>query len=136
MISTVTDVEKALADARELEEYWINEGWQSLQLEEEIMTNEVLDVYPLIEVDISVTITIKLSDKIYSVPLEDVSSLSVNDCLVIGVSDLYPDWEERVRSKLGSYFYEKRFTKNDEDWFEFRYVDSEGIVRIVKAKTI
>ena len=99
-MSTVSDVEQALINARVIEEYWMSNGWESLVLEKEQMTNEILDIYPLVEVDVSVQITIKLPNKTYSVPLEDVSSLSVNDCLVIEISDLYLNWEERVQSKI------------------------------------
>lgn len=138
-MTTLSVVQQALINAQVSQKHWIDGGWEALssELEEELMTdNKVLDIYPLVEVDISVTITIKLPSKIYSVPLADVSPISINDCLVIGVDDLYPNWEDRVKSKLGRYFYEKRFTKDGEDWYEFRYLDSEGIIRVVKTKTV
>lgn len=131
-MANLPDVKQALINARVLQDYWVSNGWESLEVKED----EILDIYPLVEVDISVTVTIKLPNKTYIVPLEDISPLSINDCLVIGVNDLYPDWEERVKSKLGRYFYEKRFTKEGEDWLEFRYVNSEGIVRVVRHKTV
>jgi len=44
---------------------------------------------------------IELDTKMYIVPLADVSAIHINDSLVIGVEDLYPDWQERVESRLG-----------------------------------
>ena len=133
-MTTLSDVEQALINARVLQNYWVSNGWESLEVED--TPAEILDIYPLVEVDISVTVTIKLSNKTYVVPLEDVSPLSINDCLVIEISDLYLDWEERVKSRLGHCFYEGRFTKDGEDWHESRYLDLEGTIRVVKAKTV
>lgn len=134
MSSTVTDVEQALTDARVLEEYWMSNGWDALVLEEEIVSDEILDIYPLIETDISVNITIKLPNKIYTVPLEDVSFISVNDCLVIGISDLYPDWEERIETNLGYLIYETTITNDCGKWHEARYVGKDRNTRIVKLR--
>jgi hypothetical protein len=137
--TNLSDVQQALINARVIQQHWVDGGWEALsnELEEKLVTdNEVLDIYPLVEVDTSVTITIKLSNKIYSVPLEDVSPLSINDCLVIGVSDLYPDWEERILSKLVIPNEVKPFTKDNENWSESIYLDVEGISRIVKAKVV
>lgn len=131
-MSNITDVEQALINARALEKYWISNGWESLEIEK--MSNEVLDIYPLIEVDISVTITIKLPDKIYIVPLEDVSALSVNDCLVIGIENLYPNWEERVKSNLVEMVYETTLTINNVKWIEVEYIGKDGKFRIIRFK--
>ena len=132
-MTTVTDVEQALINARVLEEYWMSNGWESLVLEEE-EREEILDIYPIVEVDISVTITIKLPNKIYAVPLEDVSPINVNNCLVIGASNLYPDWEERVESSLGDIIYETSFFKDNNEWKEYKYIGKDSNFRVVKRK--
>lgn len=134
MVSTVTDVEKALTAARELEEYWRNEGWQSLQLEEEVMSNEVLDVYPLVSPDVKVQVTIVLPNKIYSVPLQDVSSINPNECLVISSNDLYFDWEQKVEANLGLLFQESTLADSKGNWSVFRYLGSDSHIRVVKVK--
>lgn len=134
-MTTFDNVKKALTNARELQNYWINEGWQSLQWEEEIVDSKVLDVFPLVEVDISVQITIKLPNKSYSVPLGDVSSISVNDCLVIGVSDLYLDWEERILKNLGEIVLETTITIDNTPWIEVKYLGEDNNFRVVRLKT-
>lgn len=133
-MTTVTDVEQALTNARVLEEHWMSNGWESLEIEEKTFSSEVVDVYPLVEVDISVTITIKLPNKSYSVPLEDVSSLSVNDCLVIGVSDLYPDWEDRILHNLGELVYETTTLINSVKWIEVKYLGKDSNFRVIRLK--
>jgi autotransporter translocation and assembly factor TamB len=76
-MTTVTDVERALIQARELEEYWRNEGWQSLQLEKQIMSAEIVDIHPRVQpstsnTDPEVRVYIELETNIYEVPIEDV----------------------------------------------------------------
>jgi hypothetical protein len=135
--TNLSDVQQALINARVIQQHWIDGGWEALsnELEEDLMTdNEVLDIYPLIEVDISVTVTIKLPDKIYSVPLEDVSPLSINDCLVIGVSDLYPDWEERVEANLETLICDTTIFKDDVSWYEAKYLGKDNRIRTIKLK--
>lgn len=102
-MTTVSDVEKALTNARELEDYWINEGWQSLQLEEEVMVKDIfVSVQRISEnTDPEVLVHLELDTKMYVVPLADVSAIHINDSLVMGVEDLYPDWQERVQARLG-----------------------------------
>lgn len=101
-MTNLTDVQKALEDSQVLDQHWITGGWDALStiLEEELMGKQVLDIYPHVEIDISVNVTIVLPDKIYNVPLEDISEIPINDCLVIGIEDLYLDWEERVWKKI------------------------------------
>jgi len=103
MVSTISDVEKALTEARELEDFYISQGWQSLQLEEEVVIKEIfVNIQcPSENVDPEVLVHIELDTKMYIVPLADVSAIHINDSLVIGVEDLYPDWQERVESRLG-----------------------------------
>lgn len=101
-MTTLTDVQKALHESQVLDQHWITGGYDALStiLEEELMGKQVLDIYPHVEIDISVNVTIVLPDKIYNVPLEDVSEIHINDCLVIGIEDLYLDWEERIWKKI------------------------------------
>ena len=134
MVSTVTDVERALTQAREVEEYWRNEGWESLEIEEETISNDVLDVYPLVDRDVKVQVTIVLPDKIYSVPLQDVSPINPNECLVITSDDLYFDWEQKVEANLGLLLQESTLTDNKGNWSVFRYLGSDSNIRVVKVK--
>ena len=122
---SLTNLQQTLQDSRSLDKHWIEGGWEMLA------EKEVLDIYPLVEVDISVNITIKLATKTYIVPLEDVSPLDINDCLVIGVEDLYPDWEDRIWKKMseGSYINKG---KEEANYYVRTFVDSSGKVRIIK----
>lgn len=128
----LSDVQQALINARVIQQHWIDGGWEAL--EKLTINNEVLDIYPLVEVDISVTITIKLPNKIYVVPLADVSPLSINDCLVIGVSDLYPDWEEKVDANLGILIHDTTVFKDDVSWYEAKYLGDDNRFRIIRLK--
>lgn len=130
-MTTFDNVKKALTNARELQNYWINEGWQSLQWEEEIVDSKVLDVFPLVEVDISVQITIKLPNKSYSVPLEDVSDLAINDCLVIGASDLYFDWEDRVLTQIEKAKLLSPISENN-GWRISKYLCEDEKIRVIR----
>lgn len=133
MTNTISDVEKYLGEARDLEDYWRDYGWEALNIGEieEVDMSEVLDIYPLVEIDISVTITIKLPNKSYSVPLEDVSELSVNDCLVIGVSDLYPDWEDRIWTQIEKAKLLGHISQN-EGWRISKYLCEDEKIRVVR----
>jgi hypothetical protein len=126
--------EQALSESRELDSQWIEGGFELIG--EKAMSNEVLDIYPLVDIDISVTITIKLPTKTYVVPLSDVSPLNINDCLVIGVDNLYPDWEERVYENLkGEGFINDTVVFRDgEKWIEGRYVGKDENIRVIRFK--
>lgn len=130
-MTTITDVEQALTNARVLEEYWMSNGWESLEIEEKTFSSEVIDVYPLVEIDISVTITIKLPNKSYSVPLKDVSSLSINDCLVIGVNDLYLDWEDRILTQIEKAKLLGHVSQN-KGWRISKYLCEDEKIRVIR----
>ena len=129
-MANLSDVKQALINARVLQDYWVSNGWESLEVGED----EILDIYPLVEVGISVTVTIKLPNRTYIVPLEDVSSLNINDCLVIGVSDLYLDWEERVKSRLGNLIHDTTIFKDDVNWYEAKYLGKDNRLRVIRLK--
>lgn len=131
MTSTVSDFEKYLGQARDLENDWMDYGWETLNIDE-IEEVEILDIYPIVEIDISVNVTIKLFDKVYCVPLEDVSSLNVKDCLVIEVSSLYPDWEKRIETNLGELLIDKSTLREGDTWYEAKYVGEDEKIRVVK----
>ena len=135
MTSTISDVERYLGQARDLEDYWRDYGWETLN-KDEIGEVEILDIYPIVEVDISVNITIKLVNKSYSVPLEDISSLPVNDCLVIEVKDLYSDWEQRVLDKIDqSELLRYKLSFSDDDiceWHTRKYIGEDKKIRVIK----
>lgn len=134
MTSTMSDFEKYLGQARDLEEYWMDYGWETLNIDE-IEEVEILDIYPIVEADISVNITIKLPDKVYCVPLEDVSSLNVKDCLVIEVGSLYPDWEERIKTNLGKFLIDRFIEIEGDTWYEAKYLREEDEkIRIVRRR--
>ena len=133
MTSTISDVEKYLGQARDLEDYWRDYGWETLNIDE-IEEVEILDIYPIVEVDISVNITIKLSDKVYCVPLEDVSPLNVKDCLTIEVSNLYPDWEKRIETNLGELLTDNSILREEDNWYEAKYVGKDEKIRVVKRR--
>ena len=129
----MSNFEKYLGQARDLEGYWMEYGWETLNMDE-IEEVEILDIYPIVEVDISVNITIKLPDKVYCVPLEDVSSLSVKDCLVIEVSNLYPDWEKRIETNLGELLIDNSVLREGDTWYEAKYVGEDEKIRIVRRR--
>ena len=129
----MSDVEKYLGQARDLENYWMDYGWETLNIDE-IEEVEILDIYPIVEVDISVNITIKLLDKVYCVPLEDVSSLNVKDCLTIEVSNLYPDWEKRIETNLGELLTDNSILREEDNWYEAKYVGKDEKIRVVKRR--
>ena len=136
MTSIISDVEKYLGQARDLEGYWMDYGWETLNIDE-IEEVEILDIYPIVEVDIidiSVNITIKLPDKVYCVPLEDVSSLNVKDCLTIEVSNLYPDWEKRIETNLGELLIDSSVLREGDTWYEAKYIGKDEKIRVVKRK--
>ena len=133
MTSIMSDVEKYLGQARDLENYWMDYGWETLNIDE-IEEVEILDIYPIVEVDISVNITIKLLDKVYCVPLEDVSSLNVKDCLTIEVSNLYPDWEKRIKTNLGELLIDNSILREGDTWYEAKYVGEDEKIRVVKRR--
>ena len=133
MTSIMSDFEKYLGRARDLEDYWMDYGWKTLNIDE-IEEVEILDIYPIVEVDISVNITIKLPDKVYCVPLEDVSSLNVKDCLIIEVSSLYPDWEERIKTNLGELLTDNSVLREGDTWYKAKYVGEDEKIRIVKRR--
>ncbi len=141
MTSTnLSDVQQALVNTQVIQQHWIDGGWKVLsnELEEKVVAdNRVLDIYPLVELelDISVTVTIKLPNKIYVVPLEDVSPIHVNDCLTIGVDNLYPDWEQRVETNLGDKIYETTVVIDGVTWVEADYLGDDGKCRLVRLKT-
>ena len=129
----MSDFEKYLGQARDLEDYWMDYGWETLNIDE-IEEVEILDIYPIVEVDISVNITIKLSDKVYCVPLEDVSPLNVKDCLTIEVSNLYPDWEKRIETNLGELLTDNSILREEDNWYEAKYVGKDEKIRVVKRR--
>jgi hypothetical protein len=134
-MSTLTDVQKALEDSQVLQQHWINGGWNALSdiMEEELMKSKVLDVYPYVEIDVSVNITIVLPDRIYRVPLEDVSDIHVNNCLVIGHEDLYIDWEERVWKNINEeQLIYSGLEKRDKEFSVRKFLGADGKVRTVK----
>ena len=133
MTSTISDVEKYLRQARDLEGYWRDYGWETLNIDE-IEEVEILDIYPIVEVDISVNITIKLPDKVYCVPLEDVSSLNVKDCLTIEVSNLYHDWEKRIETNLGELLTDNSVLREGDTWYEAKYIGKDEKIRVVKRR--
>lgn len=133
MTSTISDFEKYLGQARDLENDWMDYGWKTLNIDE-IEEVEILDIYPIVEVDISVNVTIKLFDKVYCVPLEDVSSLNVKDCLVIEVSSLYPDWEKRIETNLGEPLIDRFILIEGDTWYEDKYLGEDEKIRIVKRR--
>ena len=133
MTSTISDVEKYLGQARDLEDYWMDYGWETLNIDE-IEEVEILDIYPIVEVDISVNITIKLLDKVYCVPLEDVSSLNAKDCLVIEVSNLYHDWDKRIETNLGELLIDNSILREGDTWYEAKYVGEDEKLRVVKRR--
>jgi len=120
---TLINVQKALNESRILQEHWIAGGWDAV-------VESPRDIYPLIEQDISVNITIIFTEKVYVAPLEDVSDISVNDSLTISLNDLYSDWEERVLNNLGV-LVNCSFTSQ---WEVFSYLGSDGKIRVVKEK--
>jgi len=134
-MSTLTDVQKALHESQVLDQHWITGGWDVLSdiLEEELMERKVLDVYPYVEIDVTVDITIVLPDRIYRVPLEDVSDIHVNDCLVIGHEDLYLDWEERIWKNInGEQLIYSGLEKRDKEFSVRKFLGADGKVRTVK----
>ena len=136
MTSTISDVEKYLGQARDLEVYWMDYGWETININK-IEEVEILDIYPIVEVDIidiSVNITIKLLDKMYCVPLEDVSLLNVKDCLIIEVSNLYPDWEKRIETNLGELLIDNSVLRDGDTWYEAKYVGEDEKIRVVKRR--
>jgi hypothetical protein len=133
MTSTISDVEKYLGEARDLEVYWREYGWETLNIDE-IEEVEILDIYPIVEANINVTITIKLPNKIYVVPLEDVSPLNVNNCLTIEVSSLYPDWEKRIETNLGEPLIDNILLREGDTWYDVKYIGEDEKIRIVKRR--
>ena len=138
MTSTVTDVEKALADARELEEYWRKEGWQSLQSEEETMSAEIIDIHSKVQLSTSntdpeVRVYIELETNIYEVPIEDVSGIHPNDGLTIGKEDLYEDWINRILLKLGGNIihHVQVIDSKSKVWSRYTYLSPDDKVRII-----
>jgi len=137
MSTTITEVQQALIKSQVTQQYWVDGGWEALsnQLEEELAKeNQIVDVYPYVEIDISVDITIVLPDKVYRVPLEDVSNIHVNDSLVISVEDLYPDWEERVRAKIEKSSIGIRKMSIDRVFIVTSFLGTDDKVRILKEK--
>ena len=136
-MSTLSDVRQALIDSQVSQQHWIDGGWEALsnQLEEELAREkQILDVYPYVELDISVDITIVLPNKVYRVPLEDVSNIHVNDSLVISVEDLYPNWEERVQVKIDKSSIGIRKMSSDKLFIITSFLGTDDKVRILKEK--
>jgi len=138
-MSTLSEVQQALLEAELTQKHWIDGGWEALstQLEEELKKNkkeEILDVYPYIESDISVDVTIVLPNKVYRVPLEDVSGIHVNDSLVISVEDLYPNWEEIVKVKIEKSSMGIRKMSTDKLFIVTSFLGTDDKVRILKDK--
>jgi len=134
-MSTLIDVQKALQESQVLQQHWIDGGWNALSdiLEEELMERKVLDVYPYVEIDVSIVITIVLPDRIYRVPLEDVSDIHVNNCLVIGHEDLYLDWEERIWKNINEeQLIFSGLEKRDKEFSVCKFLGADGKVRTVK----
>ena len=122
-IMTLPNVQKALDESRILQESWIAGGW-------DVVIESPIDIYPLIEQDISVNITIISTEKVYVAPLENVSDISVNDSLTISLNDLYFDWKERVLNNLGVLVN----CYSTSQWKVFSYLGSDGKIRVVKEK--
>ena len=135
MTYTMSYFEKYLGQARDLDNDWMDYGWKTLNIDK-IEEVEILDIYPIVEVevDISVNITIKLLDKVYCVPLEDVSSLNVKDCLTIEVSNLYPDWEKRIETNLGELLIDNSILREGDTWYEAKYIGEDEKIRVVKRR--
>ena len=134
---TLSEVQQALINSQVSQQHWFDGGWEALsnQLEEELAKEkQILDVYPYIELDISVEITIVLPNKVYRVPLEDVSDIHVNDSLVISAEDLYPNWEERVRAKIEKSSIGIRKMSSDKLFVITSYLGTDDKVRILKEK--
>lgn len=141
MSTTIHNVQQALLEAELAQRHWIDGGYEALsnQLEEELRKGkQVVDIYPYVELDISVDITIVLPDKVYRVPLEDVSAISVNDCLVISKEDLYYDWEERVNRKLAwdKTIYSHSSYSSDNKFSVKKFFGDDHKVRILKRKLV
>jgi hypothetical protein len=135
--TNLSNFQQALINSQVTQQHWIDGGWEALsnQLEEELASKkEVLDVYPYVELDISVHITIVLPDKVYRVPLEDVSSIHVNDSLVISVEDLYPNWKERVRAKIEKSSIGIRRMSTDKLFIVTSFLGTDDKIRILKEK--
>jgi hypothetical protein len=136
-MSTLSDVQQALINSQVTQQHWIDGGWEALsnQLEEELAREkQILDVYPYIESDISVDVTIVLPNKVYRVPLEDVSGIHVNDSLVISVEDLYPNWEEIVKAKIEKSSIGIRKMSTDKLFIVTSFLGTDDKVRILKKK--
>jgi hypothetical protein len=128
------NLEQALFESRELDTQWIEGGFELIG--EKAMNNEVLDVYPRVESDVEVHITIKLKNRQYTVPIEDVSELHINNCLVIGIENLYLDWENRVLDNLGELVNETKVFKDNTEWYEAKYLGEDNNFRIIRLKDI
>lgn len=138
-MSTLSEVQQALINSQVSQQHWIDGGWEALSnvLEQELASErQVLDIYPYVEIDISVDMTIVLSNKVYRVPLEDVSGIHVNDSLVISVEDLYPNWEERVRTKIEKSSIGIRKMSADKLFIVTSFLGTDDKVRILKEKVV
>lgn len=140
-MSTLSNVQQALLESELAQKHWVDGGYEALsnQLEEELKKEkQVIDIYPYVEIDISVDITIVLPNKIYRVPLEDVSAISVNDCLTIGMEDLYVDWEERINKKLAwdKTIYSHSGYSSDNRFSVKKFFGIDHKVRILKRKIV
>ena len=133
-MSNLNKVQEELNASRVLQEKWMSNGWDFLEIEE---TNlKILEMYPLVEVPFPepvIRLYIELENFAYQVPLKDVSSINPNFCLTVTKQDLYFDWKQRIESNLEkvpiSEF--KTIVDRGVTWDEMRYVSEDGTLRIV-----